>query len=73
MLTTVTPYGLQRGTTVTLTLEGANIANTDQVVFDVPGLTARGGDEVLNRLTEVEQRLRTDNVYWSGASPRRPG
>lgn len=36
-------------------------------------LTARGGDEVLNRLTEVEQRLRTDNVYWSGASPRRPG
>lgn len=36
-------------------------------------LTARGGDEVLNRLTEVEQRLRTDNVYWSGASARRPG
>lgn len=36
-------------------------------------LTARGGDEVLNRLTEVEQRLRTDNVYWSGTGPRRPG
>ncbi|KRC82996.1 DNA-binding transcriptional regulator HexR [compost metagenome] len=36
-------------------------------------LTARGGDEVLNRLTEVEQRLNADNVYWSGAPPRRPG
>lgn len=36
-------------------------------------LTARGGDAVLNRLTEVEARLRADNVYWSGASARRPG
>ncbi|EHK64869.1 MurR/RpiR family transcriptional regulator [Achromobacter arsenitoxydans] len=36
-------------------------------------LTARGGDEVLNRLTEVEQRLRADNVYWNGANSRRPG
>ncbi|WP_454694010.1 MurR/RpiR family transcriptional regulator [Achromobacter aegrifaciens] len=35
-------------------------------------LTARGGDEVLNRLTEVEQRLLNDNVYWSSAPPRRP-
>ena len=30
------------------------------------------GDEVLNRLTEVEQRLLNDNVYWSAAQPRRP-
>lgn len=36
-------------------------------------LTARGGEAVLNRLTEVEQRLRADNVYWSGAPARRPG
>lgn len=36
-------------------------------------LTARGGDAVLNRLTEVETRLRADNVYWSGAPARRPG
>lgn len=36
-------------------------------------LTARGGDAVLSRLTEVEQRLRADNVYWSGAPARRPG
>ena len=44
VLTSVTPYGLQRGTTVTLTLEGANIASTDQVVFDVPGLSATIGE-----------------------------
>jgi hypothetical protein len=29
---------------VTLTLEGANIAGTDQVVFDVPGLSATIGE-----------------------------
>ena len=36
-------------------------------------LTARGGADVLNRLTEVEQRLRADNVYWSAGTARRPG
>lgn len=36
-------------------------------------LTARGGEAVLDRLTEVEQRLRSDNVYWTGAPARRHG
>lgn len=36
-------------------------------------LTARGGDAVLDRLTEVEQRLRASNVYWTGAPARRQG
>ncbi|CAB3696802.1 MULTISPECIES: MurR/RpiR family transcriptional regulator [Achromobacter] len=36
-------------------------------------LTARGGADVLNRLTEVEQRLRTDNVYWTGPASGRRG
>lgn len=36
-------------------------------------LTARGGADVLNRLTEVEDRLRTDNVYWAAPASRRPG
>lgn len=36
-------------------------------------LTARGGADVLNRLTEVEARLRTDNVYWTAPAARRPG
>lgn len=35
-------------------------------------LTARGGDAVLSRLTEVEQRLLNDNIYWNGGQPRRP-
>ena len=34
-------------------------------------LTARGGDAVLSRLTEVEQRLLNDNIYWNGGQPRR--
>jgi len=36
-------------------------------------LTARGGEAVLDRLTEVEQRLRASNVYWIGAPARRQG
>ncbi|WP_191577054.1 MULTISPECIES: MurR/RpiR family transcriptional regulator [Achromobacter] len=36
-------------------------------------LTALGGEAVLDRLAEVEQRLRTDNVYWTGAPARRHG
>ena len=36
-------------------------------------LTARGGQAVLDRLAEVEQRLQADNVYWNGALARRPG
>ena len=35
-------------------------------------LTARGGADILNRLTEVEERLRADNVYWSAPASRRP-
>ncbi|MDF2863731.1 MAG: helix-turn-helix domain, RpiR family protein 4 [Achromobacter mucicolens] len=36
-------------------------------------LTARGGQAVLDRLAEVEQRLQANNVYWNGAPARRPG
>ena len=36
-------------------------------------LTARGGQAVLDRLAEVEQRLRADNVYWTGTPARRQG
>src|SRR4029078_9385886 len=44
VLTSVTPSRLQRGTTVTLTPEGENSTRTDQVVFDVPGLSATIGE-----------------------------
>lgn len=36
-------------------------------------LTACGGEAVLDRLAEVEQRLRADHVYWTGAPARRQG
>ena len=38
------PYGLQRGTTVTLTLNGANMMGADQVLFDAAGLAATIGE-----------------------------
>jgi len=30
-------------------------------------LTARGGEAVLNRLSEIEARMQADNVFWSAA------
>ena len=41
VLTDVTPWGIQRGTTVTMTVDGANIAAADGVLFEHPGLSAR--------------------------------
>jgi hypothetical protein len=43
VLFSVTPYGIQRGTTATFTVDGANIANADRVIFSAPGLTATLG------------------------------
>ena len=41
VLTGVSPYGLQRGTTVAFTVEGANLEGADAVLFTHEGLTAR--------------------------------
>jgi hypothetical protein len=70
VLTSVTPYGLQRGTTVTLTLEGANIASTDQVVFDVPGLSATIG-EYKDLGADVRKRMPGRPARSSRTRPRR--
>ena len=43
VLFSVSPYGIQRGATATVTVEGANIANADRVIFSTPGLTATLG------------------------------
>jgi hypothetical protein len=43
VLFSVTPYGIQRGTTATFTVDGANIANTDRVIFSTPALSATLG------------------------------
>ncbi len=39
-LTSLTPYGIQRGTTATFTADGANLMGADQVIFTDPGLSA---------------------------------
>ena len=43
VLTSITPYGLQQGTTVSFKVDGANIAGADRVIFDDPGLSASIG------------------------------
>lgn len=34
-------------------------------------LAAQGGDDVLQRLGDIETRLHADRVYWAGKSPKR--
>jgi hypothetical protein len=37
----INPHGVKRGSTVVVTVDGRNIAGTQWVLFDVPGLTAK--------------------------------
>ena len=39
-LTSLTPYGIQRGATATFTADGANLMGADRVIFTDPGLSA---------------------------------
>lgn len=41
VLTSATPYGLQRGTTVTFVVDGANLEGATEVLFSDVGLTGR--------------------------------
>ncbi len=43
VLLDIEPYGLQRGTTVTFTVNGANLMGADRVLFDDAGLSATIG------------------------------
>lgn len=43
VLTSVAPYGLQRGTTATFVVEGANLTGADRVLFTDEGLSAAIG------------------------------
>lgn len=43
VLTGMTPYGLQRGTSASFVVDGANLEGADQVIFSDPGLTATIG------------------------------
>ena len=40
VLTSATPYGLQRGTTATFVVDGANLEGATEVLFSDAGLTA---------------------------------
>lgn len=42
----ISPAGMQRGNTVTFTVEGRNLADASQVIFDTPGLSGRISDIV---------------------------
>ena len=41
-ITKVWPMGMQRGTTVTFNLDGRNLSDIKAVIFDSPGITAKG-------------------------------
>lgn len=41
VLTSLTPYGIERGSTATFIVDGANLAGADAVLFSDPGLSAR--------------------------------
>ena len=62
VLTGIYPFGMQRGTTTTFTLDGANIADADAVVFDVPGLSGTVGAH-----TDVGADIRVLNPGETGA------
>lgn len=40
VITTITPFGVQRGTSVKVTIEGANLAGADRVLWSDAGLSA---------------------------------
>jgi hypothetical protein len=53
-VTKVWPVGMQRGTTVTITLDGRNLSDIKAVVFDAPGITTK-----VMQVTDVpEERLK---------------
>ncbi len=62
VLTGIYPFGMQRGTTATFTLDGANIADADSVVFDVPGLSGTVGAPI-----DVGADIRVLNPGETGA------
>ena len=41
VISNAVPYGLQRGTKTTITVDGTNLGEADAVLFSDPGLTAR--------------------------------
>ena len=71
-LTGLTPYGLQRGTTATFTVDGANLMGADAVIFSDPGLSARiTGYEDLGADIRVRQTGETGAIIQDRAQKGR--
>ncbi len=71
-LTSLTPYGLQRGTTGTFTVDGANLAGADTVMFTDEGLSARiDGYEDLGADIRVRQPGETGAIIQDRAQKGR--
>jgi hypothetical protein len=50
-VTKVWPVGMQRGTTITLTLDGRNLSDIKAVLFDTPGITAK-----VTQITDIPEK-----------------
>ena len=48
----ITPAGMQRGNTVTFTIEGRSLADATEVIFDSPGLSAK-----ISQITDVAEQI----------------
>lgn len=51
-VSTISPAGMQRGTTATFSLEGRNLAGATEVIFDAPGLTGK-----LTEIVDVPEKI----------------
>ncbi len=48
----ITPAGMQRGNTVTFSIEGRSLADATEVIFDSPGLSAK-----ISQITDVAEQI----------------
>jgi hypothetical protein len=72
VLTSATPYGLQRGTTVTFVVDGANLEGATEVLFSHAGLTGSiGGYEDLGADIRERQPGETGAVIQDKATKGR--
>jgi hypothetical protein len=51
-VTTISPAGMQRGTTATFAIEGRNLSGATEVIFDAPGITGK-----LKEIQDVPEKI----------------
>jgi hypothetical protein len=62
----VWPVGMQRGTTATLSIDGRNLADIKDVVFDAPGITAK-----VSQVTDVVEEKPKKATFTTDAPVQR--